>query len=369
MGQSPMKRPPKYVQGFIDRHGKARFYFRRAGFKSVRLPGLPWSPEFMAAYETAIAGQSMQTGNSRVKPGTFRAVAVSYFNSVGFRSMKPSTQSVYRNAVERLCKETDRSGHPIGDKSAAKLQREHIIKLMAAKAEKPESANLLRKVLRAMMTHAVEVGLRADNPTRDVRAIRVKSDGFHSWTDADIAQFEKHYEVGSRPRLAHALLLFTGQRRSDVVRMGRQHIDGDGAIHVRQLKTGAELAIPVHPTLAAIIAATSPSDHLTFLTTQFGKPFTAAGFGNWFREQCNLAGLPHCSAHGLRKAAARRLAEAGCTEHEIASITGHATLREVARYTKAADQVRLAVSAMAKVKSGTSSVKPHAGFDRKRKNT
>jgi len=339
-----MTRPPKFVHGFIDRHGKPRFYFRRVGFKKVPLPGLPWSPEFMAAYEAALAGQQIQIGSARVKPGTFRALAVSYFNSIGFRSMKASTQSVYRNAIERLCNEH-------GDKRTATLQREHVIRLMAAKAEKPESANLLRKVLRATMKHAVEIGLRADDPTRDVRAIRVKSDGFHSWTDAEISQFEKRHAVGSRARLALALLLYTGQRRSDVVRMGRQHIR-DGAMHVRQLKTGAELVIPVHAALEAIIAET-PADHLTFLTTQFGRPFTAAGFGNWFREQCDIAGLLHCSAHGLRKAAARRLAEAGCTEHEIASITGHASLREISRYTKAADQKRLAVTAMDKVKTRT----------------
>jgi integrase len=106
--------------------------------------------------------------------------------------------------------------------------------------------------------------------------------------------------------------------------------------------------IPVHAVLAQIIAETS-AGNLTFLTTQFGKPFTAPGFGNWFREECNVAGLPRCSAHGLRKAAARRLAEAGCTEHEIASITGHASLREIVRYTKAADQKRLARSAIDKV--------------------
>jgi integrase len=105
------------------------------------------------------------------------------------------------------------------------------------------------------------------------------------------------------------------------------------------------LEIPVHAVLAQVIAETS-TGNLTFLTTQFGKPFTAPGFGNWFREQCNDAGLPHCSAHGLRKATARRLAEAGCTEHEIASITGHASLREIVRYTKAADQRRLARSAI-----------------------
>lgn len=235
---------------------------------------------------------------------------------------------------------------------------------MAARAEKPESANLLRKVLRAMMQHAIEIGTRADDPTPDVKAIRVKSDGFHSWTDAEIARFEAHHSIGSRPRLALALLLYTGQRRSDAVTMGKQHVDQNGATHVRQIKTGKALAFPMHQALVDVIEAT-PSNHLNFLTTQFGKPFTAAGFGNWFREQCNEAGLRHCSAHGLRKAAARRLAEAGCTEHEIASKTGHASLREIVRYTKAADQVRLAVSAMNKTE--TPSVKPGPKFDKNQK--
>jgi integrase len=186
-------------------------------------------------------------------------------------------------------------------------------------------------VLRAMMKHAVEIGLRADDPTKDVRALRAKSDGFHGWTDEEIARFENHHSVGSRARLAFALLLYTGQRRSDVVRMGRQHVRS-GVLTVRQKKTGAQLSIPVHPTLQAIL-----------------------DFGNWFRDQCNAAGLPQCSAHGLRKAAARWLAEAGCTAHEIASITGHASLKQVAHYTRAADQGRLASAAMEKVKARTSS--------------
>jgi integrase len=347
MGPHLMGRPPKFVQGFVDRHGKARFYFRRAGFKAVPLPGLPWSPEFMAAYESALAGQAVPIGSARVKPGTMRALAVSYYGSIAYRSMQSSTQSVYRNIIDKFCQETDQDGHPHGDKNAATLQREHIVKLMAARAERPDSANGLRKVLRAMMKHAVEVGLRSDDPTRDVRAIRVKSGGFHSWTDDEILQFEARHALGSRPRLALALLLYTGQRRSDVVRMGRQHVR-EGTLQVKQVKTCMELMIPVHPALADILAG-MPADNLTFLTTQFGKPFAAAGFGNWFREQCNVAGLPHCSAHGLRKAAARRLAEAGCTEHEIGAITGHTSLREIVRYTKAVDQKRLARAAMEKM--------------------
>jgi integrase len=337
---------PKFVHGYVDRTGKARFYFRHEGFKTVPLPGLPWSPEFMAAYEVAMAGQSpQQTATIRAGlPGSIRALAISFFNSAAFRAMKAdSTQSVYRNIIERLCDEH-------GDKRAAAMQREHVVKMMAARADKPDSANGLRKVLRAMMQHAIEIGWRSDDPTRDVKAIRVKSDGYHSWSDDEIARFENHHAIGTRARLAFALLLYTGQRRSDAIRMGRQDVH-KGAIKVRQLKTGAELNIPVHAALAETIAGTRLIGTATFLTTQFGQPFTAAGFGNWFRDQCNAAGLPHCSAHGLRKAAARRLAEAGCTAHEIAAVTGHASLREIQRYTKAADQTRLAVAAMDKVRT------------------
>jgi integrase len=334
----PRLKLPKYVHGFIDRHGKPRFYFRRAGFKKVGLPGLPYSPEFMATYEEALAGQPLQVGASRTKPGTMRSLAVSYFNSMDFRSMKPRSQAEYRWVIERFCTEH-------GDKRVALLQREHIVKLMAARADKPEAANRLRKVLRAMMKHAVDTGLRADDPTRDVRAMRVKSDGYHSWTEGEIAQFEARHPVGSRARLALGLLLL-GQRRSDVIRMGYQHLRGD-ALYVRQEKTGAELLIPMPPELLATINGTVVG-RMTFLLTDQGKPFTGTGFSNWFRVQCDMANLRHCSAHGLRKAAARRLAEAGCTVHQIAAITGHASLREISRYTKAADQQRLAVEAMAK---------------------
>jgi integrase len=342
MGPPLMRRPPQYVNGFIDRYGKARWYFRRAGFKKVALPGLPWSPEFMTAYEQALAGQPAPIGAERTIPGTLRALAVSYFASSAFRTTRPSTQYTYRNIIDRLCAEH-------GDKRVALLQREHVIKLLAARAHTPGTANALRRSLRALMQHAVEIGMRADDPTRDVRKVpTAKGDGYHSWTEGEIEQFERHHPVGSRARLAFALLLYTGQRRSDVVRMGRQHLS-DNAICVRQVKTGREVWVPVHEALAPILA--TAATNLTFLLTDQGKPYTAAGFGNWFRDQCRAAGLHGCSAHGLRKAAARRLAEAGCSTHEIAAITGHASLKEVARYTEAVDRRRLAQSAMAKVRT------------------
>ncbi|MGA9561610.1 MAG: tyrosine-type recombinase/integrase, partial [Pseudolabrys sp.] len=200
-------------------------------------------------------------------------------------------------------------------------------------------------------------GIRREDPTQGIRALKPKSKtGFHRWSEAEIAQFEERHPVGSKPRLALALGLYTGQARQDVVAMGPQHIKGGCLIWTRKKTesiTALELEIPVHADLRSIIDAT-PSGHLTFLVTEFGKPFAVAGFGNWFREQCDTANLRHCTFHGLRKAASVRLAEAGCTPHEIAAITGHASLKEIVRYTQTADRKRLAASAMAKVKSRTS---------------
>ena len=308
----------------------------------------------MAAYEMALAGQPALVGAAKVTPGTMRALSVSYFNSAAFRSMSQTTQQDYRYVIERFCQEHS-------DKRVAALQREHVVKLMTGR--KPNSANRLRKVLRVMMAHAVEIGMRADDPTREVRAVRIKTDGYHSWTEAEIAQFEARHPIGSRARLALALLLYTGQRRADVVHMGRQHVR-DGLLYVRQRKT-AVASIPVHSELAALSAGANGSPDLP------GERLGAALHGRLILKlvppQCDMANLHHCSAHGLRKAAARRLAEAGCTEHEIAAITGHASLREIARYTKAADQKRLAGSAMEKAKTRTSSVKLATGFDKKEK--
>ncbi|MGE0829331.1 MAG: tyrosine-type recombinase/integrase [Hyphomonadaceae bacterium] len=171
--------------------------------------------------------------------------------------------------------------------------------------------------------------------------------GFTAWSESDIEAFEARWPADTRERLAMALMLYTGQRRGDIVRMGRQHVSGD-TIRVTQNKTGASLIIPMHPKLRAIINDL-PRDDLTFLRTAWGKPFVSTGFGNWFRDACDAAGLKDRSAHGLRKAAARRLAEAGCTALQIGAITGHVTLKEIARYTAAADQERMARDAMDKL--------------------
>lgn len=330
----------KHIHRFRDRHGKVRHYFRRAGCKRVPLPGDPGSEEFMAAYQAALAGQAgpIEIGASRTKPGTVNAAIVAFYNSGLYASWAPETRRSRRNILERF-----RIEH--GDKRIALLEPRHIVKMLADKSDKPSSAQNWLKAVRALMQFAAASGLVSKDPTRDVKPPRYRSDGFQTWDEDHIRTFEARHPIGTMPRLALALLLYSAQRRGDVVTLGRQHIKS-GFIHMRQHKTGMSMVIPVHPDLQAVIDAT-PSDHLTFLTTSFGKPFSAAGFTNWFRERCREAGLPKgLSAHGLRKAACRRLAEAGCSANEIAAISGHASLREVQRYTLAADRKRMAVAAI-----------------------
>jgi integrase len=169
-----------------------------------------------------------------------------------------------------------------GDKSVATLKREHVQIMVTAKAAKPSAARNFLNTLRALMAFAIDDGVRGDDPTLGVKRVKIRTTGYPAWSEDNIAAFEAEHPVGSRARLALALLLYTGQRRGDVVRMGRQHIDGD-MINVRQQKTGTVLAIPLQPSLRDVIDAT-PSDHLTFLTTSSGRPFTPGGFTNWFRD-------------------------------------------------------------------------------------
>lgn len=343
-------RPPKYTRGFVDRHGKARWYFRREGFKQIALPGLPWSPQFMAAYEEAMGGESNsrpEIGASRTLPGTFDALIVSFYNSTVFKGWSAETRRTRRNIIERWRADTAPGAQlNNGRCRVTHLQTRHIDSLVAAKMSTPFAAKNFLKTLNALLAFAVADGFRKDNPAATATAPKTKkTDGFRSWGEEEIATFEAHHKLGSRPRLALALLLYTCQRRTDVVGMGRQHVRGD-LMGVRQSKTGEPLSIPIHPELQTVIDAT-PRENLTFLMTEFGKPFTPAGFTNAFRDWCAEAGVPKgYSAHGLRKAACRRLAEAGCSASQIMAVSGHRSLAEAEKYVRAANQVGLARSAM-----------------------
>ena len=300
----------------------------------------------MDAYALALASVTTRPviGNFELR-SSFGFLCKEYFKSQRFQALNVSTRSWRRRVLEEICEDH-------GDKPFAKLQPKNVRALRDEKTGRPGAANLRLKALRALFRWAIEYDFVVDDPTHAVELIRYATEGHHSWTTEEVEAFESCHPIGSKARLAFALMLYTGCRRGDVVRLGPQHIH-EGRLRYRQQKNETrhpvDIDIPVHADLEEVISAT-PSDHLNFLVTDFGRPFSVAGFGNKFREWSNQAGLPHCSAHGLRKALAVRLAEGGATPHEIMSITGHLSLDEVERYTRAANTKRLADSGMEKIK-------------------
>jgi integrase len=331
---------PRHCTYQADRDGNRRVRFRRRSV-SVYLTGIPWSEDFMRQYAAALEreqGQRAQIGASRTIPGSFSAACVSYYGSPDFLGLKESTRVGRRYVVEPF---REKNGHRL----VRDLRREHIRAILGQMQDRPHAANNLLKVLLVVLDHAVSQGMIASNPARGMRRYPTRNkDGYRAWSEEDIARFLATHPIGSPAGLAFALALYTGQRRGDLVKLGFQHLRGS-RIELRQQKTGRTLSIPVHPELARALAA-APRTDLTFITGRRGRPLTPLGFGNLFAKMCREAGLSGLSVHGLRKACARRLAEAGCSANEIAAISGHASLREIAHYTAAAEQAHLADQAL-----------------------
>jgi integrase len=350
----------KYLKVYKDKSGRQRVYFRKPGAPVVALPADMESKAFRVAYDAAMDSAPRDNiGASRTKEGSFSAVIAAYYKTKAYKGLSDSARRSYRGILERF-----RAQH--GDMSVRALKREHVVRMLDLMDDRPGAQETLRKRLNTLLNFAADRGWCDRNPLTGMRRKHQAGDGFRAWTEADIAAFEDRWPLGSRERLALALLLYTGQRRSDVVGMGRQHVK-NGRIRVVQQKTGKELWIRLHSRLKAELDAV-PRTQLTFLQTQYGQPFTANGFGNWFGGRADSAGLPEGSnSHGLRKAAARRLAEAGCTPHQIMAITGHANLSEVTLYTASVDQERLADEAMEKVE-GTKVSSGDGSDSQKRRN-
>jgi integrase len=329
----------EYVHEYRDRHGKVRRYVRRRGFRAVPLPGIPGSPEFMATYHAALASATIHPSTKHIG-GTLAAVVSDFYRSAEFANLRPSSQTTYRLVLDRIVRA---DGHRlVRDLPAGKARK--IIEEIGV--TRPGMANLTRAVMRRVMSFAIDLGLRTDNPFDRVPKYRLGT--HHTWTDDQIAAFENRWPVGTRQRLAFALLLYTAQRVGDVVRMRRPDIQA-GAVHLVQVKTGAELHIDIHPALARALSA-APCNGLHLIGDRDGRPLTSRSLSLLIVEAAHAAGLSdECVAHGIRKAALRRLAEGGATTKEMQAVSGHKTLGEIERYTKQADQKRLASTAIARL--------------------
>ena len=350
-----------YLMVDRDRHGNKRVYVRKHRRK-VRIREKIGTEAFARGYADALdflggpaaAPAKTVTGP---KPGSLGWLAARYFGSMEFKALDSKSQVTRRAIIDDCLREPLRPGAPevMRDCPLASLSPAHIKMLRDRKAVTPGAANNRRKYLSTLFGWAVEDGTLRTNPARDVRKVRYATEGFYTWTVEDVRKFEARHPVGTKARLALALLLFLGLRRGDVVTIGSPNVK-DGWLHLVPRKTRYRRKSvsqkPILPALAEIITKTPLVGRETFLVTQYGKPFTAAGFGGWFRDRCDEAGLPLCTAHGLRKAGATVAAENGATDRQLMALFDWTSAAQANAYTGAADRKRMASEAARLMDSG-----------------
>ena len=338
-----MKRRKNPYPGVRKNVVKGRVYwkFERGDFRT-NIPGPYGSPEFLAAYEAALAG-AKASSSSTTLPGTLEWLIEQYLGSLRFRNLSDSRKRTIRLELDWLRREA-------GKYQFERLEVRHVEALMSKK-KGPTAANTVKKNLSMLFNFAAkQLRYTGTNPARHAERMKTNPDGFHTWTDDEVARFLERHGPGTKARLVMLLALNTGMARQDLARVGRQHVK-DGRIAYRRHKTAVAADMPILPELAEELRHV-PKDRMLFVTQdKSDKPYAVASLGNWFRDRCAEANVPG-SLHGLRKAGATRLANAGATEWEIASYLAHSDTTQAAVYTKKANRARLTDSGFAKLNAG-----------------
>lgn len=358
----------RHVYEDVDRHGNVRIYFWRGkGHSKVRIREQPGTKAFRDAYDAAAAMDTVKRAPSPeqaagiepwsktrlAKPGTYRWLCERYMTECAeYLQNDERTRHVRKLILESTFDEPIKPGatDTFADMPLEFFDVAGVYVLRDRKLATPEAANSRVKALRQVCKWAVQpnVKLMPSNPARDVPNFPPTGDGFHTWTIDEVRTFARRHPIGTKAHLALGLLLFTGVRRSDVVLFGRQMIREDWLHFIERKNRRAKpkhRQLPVLPVLKRIIEH-SMLGNMTFLVTEFDRPFTGNGFGNWMRKRCDEAGLPQCSAHGLRKAGATIAADNGATEHQLMAIFGWETPAQAAHYTRKANRRKLAGAGM-----------------------
>jgi integrase len=374
-----------FVNSFYDSRGKLRHQFRRKGHKRITIKGRPGSPEFMDAYHALLektgGASPSEIGASRTKAGTVNALAVALNkHDIFTKGLAKETRDSWRRIIDRFREFKTPSGRVYGENKIATIQKKSIIAFLEGKTANAQKNSL--KAIRLFIRFAISQGELARDPTEEIEVLRAdgpKSKGHMTWLEPQVAQYRERHKLGTVARLALELLLNIAARRHDAHMIGQQHIR-DGKLSWRPHKTlrttGKLLTIRIMPELKAALDAMHKEARaegvLMFLVNDYGRPFASpAAFGNKFADWCMAAGLKpvQCDdgrtrnyrAHGLRKAALRTLAHAGCTGVELMSVSGHSSLDQVQEYLDEVDQERAAEAAMMKlakvpeIKTATSS--------------
>lgn len=355
---------PKLPKGVtLDRDWRTkepRFYFRAPGRPKVRLTEEPGSEAFENEVACARLGVPYLKPGEKPKPerlvrspneGTLDWLVMKYKARAG-NTMAPDQLARRARLLERVCdSQTPKNKNRRGDLPLDKIERKHILEIRDELAQTAGAQDNLVKYISAMFGWGIENDLVKVNP-----ALRIKKvgggTGFHTWTVDEVKQFETKHPPGTKAHLMLSMALFTGLRLQELAIMGRQHVR-DGWLTIRPGKTskssGVTVQIPILPELQKRLDD-QPAKQMTYLVTEYGKPFTVNGLGNKMRDWCDEAGLFHCSTHGLRKAGATIAAENGATDDELMAIFGWTTKKQTTLYTKQANRKKLAAGAIHKLK-------------------
>lgn len=339
----------KHVNSFRDRHGKLRHYFRRDG-KSIALPGLPGSKEFLTAYTAAMAEQPepIVAGRHLNEPGTIASLIVTHYASARWKQLTAETQRRERNIIEAF---RDRYG-----KLPVHLCEAKHIGIILDEIGSLHTRNNWLKALRALFDTAVP-SILAHNPCRLLKVKVPKSTGHHTWTEDEIEQYRAHWPNGTMARLTLEFAFEAASRRCEVVHLAPQHCR-KGHIRIERAKGSDPVDIEISAELQAAIDAmprNAQAPFAPYLANTDGSTRSPHAFGKLFSRWATEAGLPaRCRMHGLKKSSLTRAANAGASAHDLMGLSGHRTLAMVLRYTTAADRKRGADRAMAKVREAKS---------------
>ncbi|KAB0682031.1 tyrosine-type recombinase/integrase [Aureimonas leprariae] len=352
-----------YIEKNPTRHGKVRYYFRFEGKRICRLPDDIRSEEFSAEYWKArrqiekpdpAAGDGW-TMASPTRPNSFRWLCMRYMRSNAFTTLDLTTQTKRRQIMEAMWAEPLKASEPDGrafaDMPIAKLDVANIEALRDRKKDTPFAANERLKILRQVFETQENGKAITPNVAKLAAPFRVQSTGHHTITSAEIAQFIEHHGPRSKAVFALVMLMFTGFRVSDLAQIGPQHRRRD-ELHLRLFKNRGraptDIVIPVHPVLETVLSW-HPVAGLTYMRTEYDKPYSIKGLGQRVSEWFDQAGLPHCSAHSVRKGLATNQAENEATDKMLDAMFGWKDAKTSRIYTARADRSRLARQAVQRI--------------------
>jgi integrase len=329
----------RYLHGFVDKTGRVRYYFRYRGTRWP-LPGQPGTSEFTATYD-ALLKKCLPTkrgSNVYFAPATMGYVIGKYRASDKLAKRARSTRRSYGQLLDRL---QDLCGAAL----IADLRERHV-RALRKEFKAPSASDRAVMMVRLLWQFAkedldIELG---PNPAAEVERKHSREWSHEPWPDEFIVKFLAEARPRPNAQRAVMLLLHTGQRVGDVATMQWEQYDGRW-LRVRQAKTGKLLQIPCSEALKEMLDSMERKSPF-ILTTLRGGGYSPGALSNMIHDATARLGAGEHTAHGLRANAAVRLAHAGCTFHMIMAITGHATAREILRYTKGVDQAKLALEAV-----------------------